>query len=216
MPRALAPQHPEWVTSVSVGATAKLAATGCADTRARLWSLEAGSYSCLRVIEHGGGSGLARIGWISTRLVGRASRLGEGMEALLVGGQDGLAKLWCLPTFDQLKESQVAKPECVANFSHGQTVRGIAAPADISFIASAGGRTAESVVIWWPDPLGSIEKSESSPAVIPESGPAANYDSSSALVDPGLANESATASNDTGVASLPPKRRMMRRASARF
>ena len=43
----------------------------------------------------------------------------------------------------------------MCTLAHGQYVRGVAVASDLSFIASAGGRTSSSVIIHWPAPIGS-------------------------------------------------------------
>lgn len=212
--------------------------TGCADTKARLWSLEPGAYTCLRVLEHGGGSGIAGVGWISTRLVGGSSTsvggggdedededAGFAQDSLLSGGQDGTTKLWWLPSTAELKESQIARPECIATLAHGQTVRGVAAAPDLSFIASVGGRTHESLTVWWPDPLAKLHPPPQPTLPPPQpivsavavDGLALSRPLEAAVVAAALTAAAEPAANaaaaTTGTA---PKRRIMRRASARF
>ena len=95
-------KHPEWVCSVAITTSAggagsgsvagsrgvgpARAVTGCADTRVRVWSLEP-PCTLLQMLEHGGGSSLSGVSWLSTCLVG---------SVLLTGGQDGVVKVWLL------------------------------------------------------------------------------------------------------------------------
>jgi hypothetical protein len=133
-------KHPKWVTSVSL--QGETLATGSADAKVRLWSTE--SFKCMRVLDHGGGDELANVNWISVRLLG---------NAVLSGGQDGTVKLWAP------RQAQAL----VATLSHGHGVRGVAAAGAVaaasdgasdigmaSFIVSAGGRSASSLVVWLP------------------------------------------------------------------
>ena len=137
-------KHPKWVTSVSVDGT--IAATGCADTKVRLWSLE--TFACMHTLEHGGGAKLTGISWISTALIG---------GGLISGGQeDGLVKVWSLSP----AELESKSGGCIATLAHGQSVRGVAASLQLGFIVSAGGysggpkaQSGACIVVWWPSPI---------------------------------------------------------------
>jgi WD40 repeat protein len=120
-------KHPEWVSSVS--SDGAIVATGCGDGRVRVWSLA--TFACDFVLHHSEGGG----GPVFT-----VRLLGGG--ALASGGQDETVKLW-----------STQKGEHVTTLEHGVNVRGIAsAGAKLKFIASAGGKTSSSVVIWRPAP----------------------------------------------------------------
>ena len=113
--------HPSYVFSVSVHHN--VAATGCGDRKVRLWSLS--SNVCLRSFEHAGsvGSDAFRDG-----LFPFCVHLAEGM-LVSGGGPDKNVRLWSL----------ARDGECMANFVHGATVRGVAV-SSLGFIASAGGK----------------------------------------------------------------------------
>ena len=144
-------KHPNWVCSISVEET--LAATGCADTRVRLWSLS--SFTCVCILEHGGGgtTGVAPI--FSVRMM-------RGGQVLLSGGQDQKVKLWAIherggessqieATTSATAEIKVElEAECVATFDHGENVRGIAVMPNLTCIATAGGRSCSGVILWTP------------------------------------------------------------------
>ena len=163
--------HPSWVCSCAMDGGFGLVATGCADTRVRLWSLR-GNFACTRVIEHGGGGAGGTSPVFSVRLM-------RGGHVLLSGGQDGKIKLWALRGdlhsaseagegagsasergVHQDKEegaeggepSLSASAECIATLAHGEhAVRGIAMMGrELSAIVSAGGRSAAGVVVWRP------------------------------------------------------------------
>ena len=157
-------KHPNWVCSVCIDGgrqvdgklTGGVAATGCADTRVRLWSLN--SFQLVRVFEHGGGgsSGISPV--FSVRMT-------PGGQVLLSGGQDHNCKVWALlggskayegREADSSEEPAKVEPEivaeCIATLPHGDNVRGVVAIPEIGRIVSAGGRSASGVIVWTAAP----------------------------------------------------------------
>ena len=176
-------KHPKWVSSVST--CAGLAATGCGDTQVRLFCLR--TYACLHTLPHGGGvqlrgggRGVSGVSWICTHMVG---------GGLLSGGEAGTIKVWALPS-ELLERSRTAvapsaprtpptadpsgaaeppiEPQCVATLEHGHAVRGLAALPLIGGIVSVGGRSSDSVVTWWANPL----TADTSASSLPQGGAA--------------------------------------------
>jgi WD40 repeat protein len=116
-------RHPAAVQSVSIDDGLGIAATGCGDGRARIWSLT--RKVCLIKLEHS-----------SIGLPLSCVRL---LTGLLVSGGDETVKLWSLKGI-----SPTGAPECVSTVSHGANVKGVAISAN-GFIASAGGNV---LAVW--------------------------------------------------------------------
>ena len=129
-------RHPAWVCSVSLAADDAWCATGCGDSRIRLWTLKAAAgavYTCAREISHCHGSSGTypmRVRWL----------LGG---ALVSSGLDHTVRVWSL--------EDDGDAACVASMSHGDNLRGLAVSQSLGFVASAGGGgKAKSVVVWHP------------------------------------------------------------------
>lgn len=116
-------RHPAAVQSVSIDGGLGIAATGCGDGRARIWSLT--NRACLIKLEHS-----------SIGLPLSCVRL---LTGLLVSGGDETVKLWSLKG-----SSPTGEPECVATVSHGANIKGVAISPN-GFIASAGGNV---LAVW--------------------------------------------------------------------
>ena len=128
--------HPEWVCTVAIAADDSIAATGCADGRVRLWSLL--TFACLRTLDHSS-QDVAAVSGDDSRIGPVFSvRLFSG--ALVSGGFDQSVKVWSLSS----------DGDAIATLDHGAVVRGIVASPRQGFIATAGGRTKEGLVIWRP------------------------------------------------------------------
>ena len=128
-------KHPAWVCSVSLCAEDALCATGCGDSKIRLWSVAAGlptSYTCLATFDHCAGSSGTypmRVRWLAG-------------GALVSSGLDGVVRVWTL--------SSSGEATSVANLPHEDNVRGLAVSPSLGFIASSGGGKAKAVVVWRP------------------------------------------------------------------
>ena len=121
--------HPEAVFSVSIDGD--LVATGCGDSKVRLWSLA--SFQCLRTFEHRGGANVGVNSFLNNPV--HSVRLSGGV--LLSGGLEQTIKLWSL----------APGGSCVATLTHGGTVTGLAISRQGGFVASSGGKL-KKLVLW--------------------------------------------------------------------
>ena len=128
-------KHPAWVCCVSLAADGTLCATGCGDSKIRLWSLHGGSptaYTCLVTVDHCSGSSGTypmRVRWLPG-------------GALVSSGLDDTVRVWAL--------SSTGEATSVAALPHEESVRGLAASASLSFVASSGGSKSKSITVWKP------------------------------------------------------------------
>lgn len=136
-------KHPAWVCSVSLLPESMLCATGCGDSKVRLWSLDAASLStpggiCMQVIEHcAGASGTypMRVRWVCE-------------TALISSGMDHTIRLW---SRDRTSADQGDSLwTCITSFSHRDNVRGLAVSLGGRLVASSGGSKTKSVALWTP------------------------------------------------------------------